>query len=153
MTGQFTLRTATSDDVEIVLRHRQSMFAAMGRPASDASMQASRQFFTLAFARGRYHGWFVEAPGHGVVAGGGVVLLDYQPAPNQSTAIRPFVVNVWTEDAFRRRGLARQLMEAMIAWSRQQGFPSLFLHASNAGRPLYEALGFQATNEMRLPLL
>jgi len=34
----------------------------------------------------------------------------------------------------------------------QEGYAVVFLHASDAGRPLYEELGFRATNEMRLRL-
>jgi hypothetical protein len=43
-------------------------------------------------------------------------------------------------------------METVIAWCRSQGFVSVALHASRDGRPLYEALGFEPGNEMRLPL-
>jgi hypothetical protein len=43
-------------------------------------------------------------------------------------------------------------MVAMLDWLRQQGYDTVSLHASDYGRPLYEALGFKATNEMRLQL-
>jgi GNAT superfamily N-acetyltransferase len=87
-----------------------------------------------------------------VVAGGGVILLEYQPGPLQPGRYRPFVVNVWCDEEYRRQGLARQLMETMVTWAREQGFAALNLHASEAGRPLYEELGFVRTNEMRLKL-
>jgi len=56
---------------------------------------------------------------------------------------------MYTEPEHRRRGLARRLMEAMIGWCREEGYASLFLHASDEGRALYAALGFSPTNEMR----
>ena len=59
------------------------------------------------------------------------------------------ILNVFTERAWRRRGLARQLMEQVIAWARAHGVVRLVLHASAEGRPLYERLGFEPTNEMR----
>ena len=37
----------------------------------------------------------------------------------------------------------------MLAWARAERLDRLVLHASDAGRPLYERLGFAATNEMR----
>jgi hypothetical protein len=43
-------------------------------------------------------------------------------------------------------------MEIMISWCREQDFANVGLHASDEGRPLYEKLGFQPTNEMRLDL-
>ncbi len=148
---QFTMRRAVAADLELVLRHRAAMFAAMGLDVDDAALAASRIFFDEAFSRGRYYGWFVENAGL-VVAGGGIVLLDYQPGPRQSGLLRPFVVNMWTEVPFRRSGLARRLMETMVAWARAEGHTSLNLHASQQGRALYESLGFLATNEMRLEL-
>ena len=81
-----------------------------------------------------------------------MVLLAYPPHPLDPRSRRPFVVNMYTEPEHRRRGLAQRLMEAMIAWSRREGYASLFLHASDAARPLYEARGFEPTNEMRLKL-
>ena len=62
------------------------------------------------------------------------------------------ILNMYTEPEFRRRGLARMLMEKMIAWCREQGYNTVSLHASDKGRPLYEALGFRPTNELRLAL-
>ncbi|HSB61454.1 MAG TPA: GNAT family N-acetyltransferase, partial [Vicinamibacteria bacterium] len=63
-----------------------------------------------------------------------------------------WVLNMYTEPAFRRQGLARQVLEEILAWCREQGLRSVFLHASRAGRPLYESLGFEPTSEMRVVL-
>jgi hypothetical protein len=38
----------------------------------------------------------------------------------------------------------------IVAWGRESGLGSLYLHASDEGRPLYRSLGFVPTNEMRL---
>jgi ribosomal protein S18 acetylase RimI-like enzyme len=53
---------------------------------------------------------------------------------------------------FRRLGIARELMKSAIDWCRDQRFRSVYLHASEKGRALYEQLGFKAANEMRLEL-
>ncbi|MBI1739681.1 MAG: GNAT family N-acetyltransferase, partial [Candidatus Koribacter versatilis] len=65
---------------------------------------------------------------------------------------RALIINVYTEPEVRQHGLARQLMLLMIQWLREQGLYSVVLHASDAGRHLYETLGFVPTNEMRLRL-
>jgi GNAT superfamily N-acetyltransferase len=59
------------------------------------------------------------------------------------------VLNVYTESAWRRRGLAELLMRHVLEWARAQRLDRLVLHASAEGRALYERLGFVATNEMR----
>ena len=149
----YSLRCAVPDDLEIVLRHRRRMFEDMGRgdPASLAAMEgAAAPLLRRWLADGRYRGWLVEAGGEGVVAGGGIVLVEFLPNTVSAQTRRAWVMNVFTEPAHRRRGLARRLMDAMVDWSRAEGLPALFLHASADGRPLYEDLGFEPTSEMRL---
>jgi GNAT superfamily N-acetyltransferase len=65
---------------------------------------------------------------------------------------RAWIVNMFTEPEYQRRGLARRLVREMIDWGRASGLRFLYLHASDAGRPLYESMGFVANNEMRLAL-
>ena len=150
------LRKATSSDLEIVLHHRREIFREMGYStdpivAALADSQA-RLFFAKAFEEGHYLGWLVEDPEGWIAAGSGVILVEYHPSPTNPHLRRPWVVNMYTEAAYRRRGLARILMEAMIEWTRAQGYTNLFLHASEEGRPLYQGLGFAVSNEMRLKL-
>jgi GNAT superfamily N-acetyltransferase len=65
---------------------------------------------------------------------------------------RAYILNVYTEPGYRGRGIARQVVSAIGEWCRQEGFCSVALHASSMGRPIYEAMGFKPTNEMRLEL-
>jgi ribosomal protein S18 acetylase RimI-like enzyme len=62
------------------------------------------------------------------------------------------ILNVYTAAEFRRRGLAGELMKAAMRWCRSNGVDVVVLHASPDGRRLYEAMGFAATNEMRIKL-
>ena len=128
------------------------MFEGMGytdAAALDAVNASSAPLLGRGLADGSYRGWLVGA-GDAVVAGGGIVILDFQAHPIDPRPRRAFVVNMYTDPAHRRQGLAHLLMETMIAWARGEGHATLYLHASDEGRPLYDSLGFTATNEMRL---
>lgn len=155
MSGQATrIRQATVADVDIIVRHRCSMFADMGygdEAGRSAMATAARPFIEAALKDGSYRGWLVE-DGDRVVAGAGLAIVGFQPTPLDPSPRRAWVLNMYTEPAYRRRGLARELLQSMIVWCREQGFSSVFLHPSDAGRPLYELLGFKPTNEMRLVL-
>jgi GNAT superfamily N-acetyltransferase len=59
---------------------------------------------------------------------------------------------VFVKPAYRRRGIARRLMEMLIAWARERGCTRVRLRASDDGRLLYQALGFAAGREMELSL-
>ena len=150
-----TMRKAGPGELPEILRHRRCMFLDMGYPDDDrlaAAMKAAEGFFARRLANGEYQAWFIEDRSGKVIAGGGVVVFDYHAGPRDPSPRRPVIVNVYTDPAHRREGLARFLMQTMIAWCRSEGFGSVVLHASDQGRHLYETLGFVPTNEMRLML-
>ncbi len=153
MSEQFAIREATPDDIKIVMHHRRNMFCDMGyrdKTALAAMTETSEPYFLKGLAAGFYRSWFVENADGRVIAGGGIIIIDYHSSPMDPLPKRPIVVNVYTEPEYRRRGLARKLMERMIEWCRAEGFTTVVLHASEEGRALYESLGFTPTNEMRL---
>jgi len=149
------IREATPADIKIVLHHRRSMFCDMGyrdEAALAEMVQTSEPFFLRGLMTGSYRSWLVENTDGRVIAGGGIIISEYHSSPIDTLPKRPIVVNVYTEPEYRRRGLARRLMERIIEWCRAEGFGTVLLHASDDGRPLYESLGFEPTNEMRLRL-
>ncbi|MGN1020600.1 MAG: GNAT family N-acetyltransferase [Aristaeellaceae bacterium] len=75
------------------------------------------------------------------------------PTAEHPTGLRAHLMNVYTVPAFRRRGIARTLVTALIGEARQRGATEIALDATPAGRPLYRALGFRERGEaMTLPL-
>lgn len=150
------LRTATPGDIETILEHRVEMFRDMGyRDAQQLRLlvQVSREYFASALANGGYHAVLAEIEGAGVVGGGGVVVCPWPGSVDRLQPRRPWILNVYVRPEYRRRGIARSIMQELIDWCRTQGFDCVCLHASEVGRPLYEQIGFQPTNEMRLNLL
>jgi len=152
---QFHIRSANLHDLDHLVHHRCAMFEDMGHrdPAVlDRVDQASREYFSEALRLGTYKAWLAETPEPRVVAGGGIIIANWPGYPGESLAKRAWILNMYTEPEARRLDLAKQLLQTMLDWCRKEGFRSISLHASPAGRPLYESLGFQPTNEMILAL-
>lgn len=151
----YRIRVAVLDDADVVAHQRVAMLRDMGIVADadgDRLIAASRVYFSAALPSGEYRGWLIEYRGE-VAAGGGLLLRPLLPAPHHPRGGREaYILNVYTEPPHRRRGLARRLTEHILEWCRAQGIARAALHASVDGRPLYEALGFIATNEMRRDL-
>lgn len=149
----FALRRASTADLETLVTHRRAMFHDMGYSDEVAlnSMSAEFRVWLLDHMNsGDYHAWLVSAPDGGIVAGAGLWLMDWPPHMIGQSARRGNILNVYTSEAFRRRGLARHLMEAVLLWCRENRIDTLILHASPSGRSLYESMGFVPSNEMRL---
>ncbi len=151
--SEITIREAAPSEAAIVLHHRRSMFRDMGEGTVeelDRMVRVAGPWLDRALADGSYHHW-LALDASGTVAGGGGVLLCPWPANPWDPCIeRAVILNVYTEPEFRKQGVARQILQTILAWVKQQGLRSVNLHASKEGRPLYEKLGFEATNEMRL---
>ena len=150
----FAIRRASSDEIETLVAHRRAMFVDMGyrdEAALNAMAARCHPWLLAKMSRGEYLAWLATAPDGSIAAGAGLWLMDWIPHMVGSGS-RGNILNVYTEVAFRRRGLAGELMKAAVDWCRSNGVDVVVLHASPDGRGLYEAMGFAGTNEMRLRL-
>jgi GNAT superfamily N-acetyltransferase len=148
------VREATVADLETILVHRRRMFEDMGygpEAGLEAMVEAAREPLGRWLEEDAYRGWLVERDG-AVVAGGGILITVGLPHAADHETRRATILNVYTDPAHRRQGLARVLMAAMIGWCREQGLSAVTLDASADGRALYEAMGFGPTSQMRLAL-
>jgi GNAT superfamily N-acetyltransferase len=150
---EITIREAGPADLASILHHRRSMFRDMAEGAPeelDRMVEVFRPWLTEAMADGSYRHW-LALDGEGRVAGGGGILLcSWPPNPHDPCRERAVILNVYTEQEFRRRGIARRVVAVILDWAKGHGLRAVNLHASDEGRHLYEELGFAATNEMRL---
>lgn len=161
MTPAYEIRPATPADATLFAHHRVRMFRDMGRTTPDLEptlFEACAKYFVRALTTGEYAGWVAEqtAPSPTPVGGAGVQFRPLLPRPDPLghyllVGSEGLVLNVYVDEGHRRRGIARRLMETLIAWAPGAGIARLVLHTSDDGRSLYEALGFRESNEMLFP--
>jgi GNAT superfamily N-acetyltransferase len=146
-----TTRRATAHDSELITQHRKAMFADM-RDAPDSILNEMGRHFEPwvrhMLVDDKYVGWIIK-DGDRAVASAGFLLLDWAPHYLDPTGEqRGYVLNVFVEPEYRRRGLAQALMAECMDEARRRGIRVVALHASQKGQPVYEKLGFTASNEM-----
>ncbi len=154
MSFDILIRQATPDDIPEILLHRRGMYQDMDyndAHALSAMISTCEPYLTTALRNGSFRSWLATS-GNQVVGGGGVLISPWPSHPYDLQCRRATILNVYVYPEFRRKGIARQLMQTMINWCRKEGFAAVYLHASKNGRALYEALGFEVTSEMRLKL-
>lgn len=150
----FTFRPVMAADTPAICRHRRIMFEEMGwdKAALDPAMEAFALWVAERIAQDAYFGFIVEAEG-AAIAGIGLMLLDWPPHPFHPVSnLRGYILNVFVEPAWRRHGLATQLMQMADEEFRRRGIQYIVLHASKQGRPVYERLGWLVSPEMAKPL-
>ena len=73
--------------------------------------------------------------------------IEIMPTFSHPSGKRAHLMNVYTEKDYRRRGIARQLVNMLIEDARAHGATEISLDATESGRPLYESMGFKASEE------
>lgn len=116
----------------------------------DRMVEVARPWLSRTLADKTYRHWLASDTSGQIAGGGGVLLCSWPANPQDPCTERAVILNVYTEPRFRRQGVARQVMVAILAWIKAHGFKSANLHSSMEGRVLYEKLGFEPTSEMRL---
>ncbi|GGG95879.1 GNAT family N-acetyltransferase [Silvibacterium dinghuense] len=144
------VRNLTEDDLDLICRHREEMFRDAGRDETvlNPMTEHFRAWLQPRLQDGSYFGFVLSDDEH-PVAGVGLMLIDWPPHPSHPTQDRRgYVLNVYVEPAYRRRGLARRLMQLAEAEFARRGVQYAVLHATEKGRPLYADLGWGTTTEM-----
>ena len=152
----YSVREATLDDLDTLVRHRIGMFTSMGMTFDhDLLDRATRDWLGRAMPAGEYVAWVCESAGGEIVAGAGVSLFKWPPGPLAPVGdYMAFVYNVYTEPAHRKNGLARRIMETIHAWCAGRGIPALALNAAADARHLYDSMGyFEAPSPMMWKIL
>ncbi len=144
------VRTVGVDDLDLICRHRESMFQESGFAAGTLRTMTDhfRAWLRPRLADGSYFGFLLTDAGR-PVAGIGLMLIDWPPHPAHPTQDRRgYVLNVYVEPTHRCRGLAQRLMVLAEAEFARRGVGFAILHATEAGRPLYQQGGWSQTSEM-----
>ena len=138
------VRRAGPEDAAEVIRLAKVMFDALGIAGGNANWREQADSrFRSGLAEGRVAAFVVDDPDSpgSLIASAAASLSQRLPTP-RSDGRTAYVQWVATEPAWRRRGLARRVMVALIEWARAEGAGMVDLHASSEGAPLYAELGF-----------
>ncbi|MDA4119930.1 MAG: GNAT family N-acetyltransferase [Thaumarchaeota archaeon] len=151
----FNLAYAGPDDVDLLVEHRLNLLREV-HPELGTKIQESeewtREWIRKRLSDGSLVGLLAKAQDGKVVGSGCIWLREEQPRPSNPRMIGPYLMSMYTEPEFRRKGAARLIVQTALNWCKERGYERVSLHASEAGKPLYESLGFWPTTEMRAKL-
>lgn len=152
---RFRVRVATAKDISTLVRQRHMMFEDM-RPRTAEEHEIGDRSYRKWALRKMKEGLlscFIVTDSKGKVAGGGAVWLrEVQPSPGRDARLTPYLLSVFTEPEFRRKGVATLLVREAEKWAGARGYSEINLHASEQGRKVYAKLGWKRTWEMETEL-
>lgn len=144
------IRPLYPNDLDLICAHREAMFRESGRPAEVLEQMAGpfRAWLAPRLASGDYFGFALTDQGR-AIAGIGLMLIDWPPHPAHPLQDkRGYVLNVYVDPGYRRRGVAHRLMQLADDAFAERKVSYIILHATAQATPLYAELGWVATSEM-----
>jgi GNAT superfamily N-acetyltransferase len=145
--GEYTIRRATLDDVEDMVRLRHDMQAEMGEVQhgvdADAIVDANREYFTKQLNGFHFTGFLAEHEGQ-IVGTGAFVVYDTPPSRANPSGTDAYVLNMYTVPEHRGHGIARDILAALIDRAYEEGARRIWLRTSEQARRMYEHLGFES---------
>lgn len=83
-----------------------------------------------------------------VLAGtGGISFYRVMPTYDNPTGEKAFVMNMYTRQKFRRKGIASKTLEALLKDAKERGITHVGLEASDMGKAMYIKFGFALSEE------
>src|SRR5687768_2018652 len=116
MQDTLVIQRATAEDASRITEHRRLMFTEEA-PGDLSKLPEALPVFTdwlrERLASGEYIG-LLALDGEPLAASAGLWKMPFPPGPLNQVPHRAYILNVYTDPAYRRRGLAKQLVSQLL---------------------------------------
>jgi GNAT superfamily N-acetyltransferase len=153
--SEMNLREAFIGDISVLAKHHRNMFEEIwtqkGEPISTVKAQEIEKAYTqkleLEMGEGICKAWVIESKGE-IVSSGAITFVSFVPTPYDLSSKIAYLHSIFTEKSYRNKKCAQRVIHAAIKYCSDQGVNRMILTASNAGKTIYEKIGFHSTPEM-----
>ena len=76
-----------------------------------------------------------------------ICYIEIMPTFSHQSGKRAHLMNVYTNNDYRRQGIAQKMLGQLIDEAKQKGVTEISLDATASGKPLYESCGFVKNEE------
>jgi GNAT superfamily N-acetyltransferase len=136
------IRQATIKDVDELVRLRCELWRAVQEPEPKPDLiEATRRFFETRLGRDDFVALVADMGGE-IAAVGTVHCFERLPYAGNLSGREFYLLNMYTRPNYRRQGYAAELVRRFQDLARERGARRIWLHASDAGRSVYERAGF-----------
>lgn len=154
--GRYRYKRATPADIDTLVETRLIVLRAANKLAADTPLpqvkSASRAYYADALAHGK-HAAYLAYDGTKFIGAGGVSFYQILPTVSNPSGERAYIMNMYTDPDYRRRGIAKTMLDLLRREAEARGIYRLSLEATDAGKPLYEVYGFTSLpDEMEMKL-
>jgi GNAT superfamily N-acetyltransferase len=85
--------------------------------------------------------------GDQIVASGGITIVSFVPTPNDLNSRVAYLHSMYSEKAYRNKNFANRIVKEALQYCKANEIKRVILTASQAGKPIYEKIGFASSPE------
>ncbi len=154
------IREATVNDIPLLAIHHRKMFEEIWENKGediDRSIFAEIERAYIEKLKRQLQdcsckAWVIEDE-HRVIASGAISIVSFVPSPQDLSSNVAYLHSVYTERDQRNNQCAQRIVKQAVHYCQAHGIRRVILNSSEAGRPIYEKIGFKpAPDIMRLLL-
>ena len=139
------IKIATLNDLELLLDWRMTVLKEVFEleSTSEDLRTQNEMYYRKHLADKSHVACFAVNSKTGEIVGcGGICYQTEMPSPENCDGSCGYLMNIYTLKNFRHRGIARQIVEFLIADARSRGTQKIYLESSTAALNLYRSIGF-----------
>lgn len=149
--NNYSIRKATMEDIPLLVSHHSLMIREMNTlqgkdiPTKKYTKMEEAQIDKLQndMPKESCHAWIAEHIDKTAVASGAISIYSFCATPENPTYIAAYLHSIYTEKQHRGNKLSTRIIHEAISFCRDKGISRMILIASDAGKPIYETLGFK----------
>ena len=135
-------RKLTEDDLPVFMELRIRQLIEEGAREDQDLRPALRAYYLRHLADGTFVSW-LALDGDRIVGTSGMSFVEKPPYFSCPTGRIGLLSSMYTEPAYRRQGIARELLSRVVEEARKHGCGAVQITASDMGVRLYTAFGFE----------
>ncbi|MEL7601982.1 MAG: GNAT family N-acetyltransferase [Bacillota bacterium] len=152
---ELVYKKATLDDLDALVKMRIKVLRTANGLSDLVDMSQveseSRYYYQRGLQEGGHVAYLVYDR-DAVIGAGGVSFYQVMPTYCNPSGKKAYLMNLYTEPDYRRKGIAWQTLDLLVHEARERGVDFITLDTTKMGRPLYEKYGFiSMQDEMILP--
>ena len=154
MNKPYTIRQATAEDIPLAVQFRWLLFGPDGKETAIPHIrQTVTRLYTEAYRNDRITHFFAYSEDGQPIACAGAILKDDFPYCLFTPGYYGWIIDVYTDPAYRGNGIATALLKVTHAWLQQKGaYESKLIAVGDKPQALYARLGYRKTWEMSFNL-
>ena len=139
-------RKTTKADMKILMKLRLEMLREVNGLSSEYEYDENFIFESRRYFESGEQTTVIASDGETLVGCASLSYTWIMPTFSHPTGNRAHLMNVYIRADYRRRGISKKMVEILIDEAKENGVTEISLDATEMGRPLYESLGFKASD-------